>query len=66
MALLRYNADQRAWWVVPHAASGAAVFVNNTRLGSAPIMLTSGDVLSFGMTVSHYYARFEVGVTQAR
>lgn len=63
MTLLRYRANEETWWVVPVEQSGAAVFINNTRLGRTPLRLTTGDVLSFGMSVSHYFARFEVQIT---
>ncbi len=40
------------------------IFVNNTRItGNALVMLTSGDVLSFGPSVNDYYVRLEVEIT---
>ncbi len=66
MAQVRYRAGEKMWWLDPAAQSGAAVFVNSIRLGSMPLPLTTGDVLSFGLSVSHYFARFEVEITVRR
>lgn len=66
VAQVRYRAAEKMWWLDPAVQSGAAVFVNSTRLGSMPLPLTSGDVLSFGLSVSHYFARFAVEIAARR
>lgn len=59
-----YKAAENAWWVQLEDRASVPVFINNTRTtNSAPIQLTSGDVLSFGPSLDNYYARLEVDIT---
>lgn len=52
------------WLIRLEEGARAPVFVNNQRLiGSAPVQLTSGDVLSFGPSVDQYLARLAVEIT---
>lgn len=60
-ARISYKAQN--WWLRLDERAHLPVFVNNTRAHSAtPIQLTSGDVLSVGPSVTHFYARLEVEV----
>jgi hypothetical protein len=53
----------QGWWIRLDERAHLPVFVNSLRVSSAaPIQLTSGDVLSFGPSVTHFYARLEVEV----
>ncbi len=59
-----YRAAENTWWLGLAEQARMPIFVNNTRVtGSALIMLTSGDVLSFGPSVNDYYVRLEVEIT---
>jgi len=61
--LARINYRGQSWWLRQDERAHLPVFVNNVRAHStALIQLTSGDVVSFGPSVTHFYARLEVEV----
>jgi hypothetical protein len=61
-ARIVYRADEQSWWLQLDERSQVPVFVNNTRATrSTALPLMSGDVMSIGPSLSHYYARLEVG-----
>jgi hypothetical protein len=57
-ARITYAAGEGSWAIRLEERAHVPLFVNHLRAGSrSPIPLTSGDVLSFGPSVEHYYAR---------
>lgn len=59
-----YRAAEQTWWIRPEERAPLPLFVNNSRMVSgAAVQLTAGDVLSFGTSVTHYYARLAVEVS---
>jgi hypothetical protein len=61
-ARILYRADDQSWWIQLDERSHVPLFVNNTRATrSTALPLMSGDVVSIGPSLSHYYARLEVG-----
>lgn len=62
-ARILYRAADQSWSIRLEERAHVPLFVNHVRAGSrAPIPLTSGDVLSFGPSVEHVYARLAVEV----
>lgn len=60
-ARILYLASDQSWWIRLEERAHIPLFINNTRItGSVPVQLTTGDVLSFGPSITHYYARLEV------
>ncbi len=56
-----YNAADESWRIRLEERAHVPLFINNARVtSSAPVQLTSGDVLSFGPSITSYYARLEV------
>lgn len=61
--LARISYRGQSWWIRQDERAHLPVFVNSLRASStAPIPLSPGDVLSFGPSVTHFYARLEVEV----
>jgi hypothetical protein len=59
-----YNAADESWRIRLEERAHVPLFINNARVtSSAPVQLTSGDVLSFGPSITSYYARLEVELT---
>ena len=62
-ARILYHAADESWSIRLEERAHVPLFVNHLRAGSrAPIPLTSGDVLSFGPSVEHVYARLAVEI----
>ncbi len=56
-----YNAADESWRIRLEERAHVPLFINNARVtSSAPVQLTSGDVISFGPNITSYYARLEV------
>ena len=63
-ARLLYRSAEKTWWIGLTERSRVPLFINNTRVtGDALVQLTSGDVLSFGPSVEHYYIRLDAEIT---
>jgi hypothetical protein len=60
-----YRPAEGTWWISAEPGAHVPVFVNTTRVTS-PAPLATGDVLSFGPSLSHYYARLEVEIRGTR
>jgi hypothetical protein len=59
-----YKTFEHTWWIRSDMHSQIPIFINNTRVtGNTAVQLTSGDVLSLGPNVNHYYVRLEVEIT---
>ena len=64
-ARITYQAGEGNWAIRLEERAHVPLFVNHLRVGSRTAMpLTSGDVLSFGPSVEHYYARLVVELTK--
>jgi len=64
-ARIRYQAAEGSWSIRLEERAHVPLFVNHERAGSRGwLRLTAGDVLSFGPSVTHYYARLVVEVTK--
>jgi hypothetical protein len=64
-ARIDYHAGEGSWAIRLEERAHVPLFVNHQRAGSrAAIPLTSGDVLSFGPSVEHWYARLVVEITR--
>ncbi|MCA0454583.1 MAG: FHA domain-containing protein [Chloroflexi bacterium] len=60
-ARILYNAADESWRIRLEERAHVPLFINNARVtSSAPVQLTSGDVISFGPSITSYYARLEV------
>lgn len=60
-ARILYNAADESWRIRLEERAHVPLFINNARVtSSAPVQLTSGDVISFGPNITSYYARLEV------
>lgn len=56
-----YNAADESWRIRLEERAHVPLFINNMRVtSSAPVQLTSGDVVSFGPSITHYYTRLAV------
>lgn len=63
-ARIYYRASGNTWWIRAEDHASTPIYINNTRLSSsASIQLVSGDVLTMGESVDHYYARLEMAMT---
>lgn len=63
-ARIYYRASGNTWWIRAEDHASTPIYINNTRLSSsASIQLVSGDVLTMGQSVDHYYARMELAMT---
>lgn len=61
---IMYKTFEHTWWIRSDMYAQIPIFLNNTRVaGNAAVQLTSGDVLSLGPNVNHYYLRLEVEIT---
>lgn len=64
LARIAYRPSENTWWIRAEERSRTPLHVNNARLSSAtPIQLMSGDVITLGPSVTHYYARLEVEIS---
>lgn len=62
-AHIQYRAVEDTWFIQPAEWTNAPLYLNNARLvGSIPMRLTTGDVLTFGPSVNHFYSRLEIEV----
>ena len=58
-----YRASERTWWVRTEERAQSQMFTNNARITSnQATQLLSGDVLTLGASVDHYYARLELQI----
>ncbi len=63
-ARLYYRASGNTWWIRAEDHASTPIFINNARMSStASVQLVSGDVLTVGPSVNHYYARLEIEMT---
>lgn len=61
---IRYNAAEKSWWLHVDDGARAPLYLNNTRVTNrAAMQLLSGDVITLGPNINHYYARLEVEIT---
>lgn len=59
-----YRAHENTWWLRAEERAKSPMFINNTRINSSyPTQLLSGDVLTLGPSITHYYARLEIEIT---
>lgn len=58
-----YRAGESAWYVRLAESARIPMFVNNVRISTNPVRLTSGDVLTIGRSISDYFVRLEVELT---
>jgi len=64
-ARIHYRVGEETWAIRLEERAHVPLFVNHQRVGSrAAIPLTAGDVLSFGPSVEHWYARLVVEITR--
>ena len=58
-----FRASENTWWIRLDEQAKVPMFINNARLNSNTLnQLMSGDVLSLGPSVAHYFARLEVEI----
>ncbi len=63
LAQLVYRVVDRRWWIRMDERSLVPMFINSTRADpEAAMELASGDMISFGPSISHYYARLMVSI----
>ena len=63
-ARIFYRSAGNTWWIRAEDHASTPIFINNSRVSStAPVQLISGDVLTLGPSVGHYYARLELEIT---
>lgn len=58
-----YRAEDQTWWAHTDPTPALPVYVNNLRLTSTPMQLTSGDVMTLGANIQRFYTRLEIDIS---